>query len=206
MSNYYNVFIKPELALATKQAQAIRKNVPLIIDAQKAVAKADIAKDAVDKGKTQAFKDELKKEHAGYFAERDAKDHLLAIRYFNEMGITKIEHHEPLLALVSKDIKSMAGYKNAIKTVLKEFDKQFEIVQESADDTENDDDDNQSDDTDAEVVELSTIDKMSIDDLYRKFCNALVENGHTPSEFWNWSASETQEEISTEYTKKAIGM
>jgi len=184
-NQYFNLFIKPETDLAENQNSAIRENISVIVSACQAVKKADIAKNNADKDKNNVFKTALKDWQ--FLADRNSRTHLNAIRRIIENSFDNVKTLQEKADSVSGNIKSVSGLWSAIKPKTETAKTEQETETASPDEL-------------AAMADMLQ-EKMSIEKCYENFLELLVQNGHSPKQFWNWIEKSDSEKLDLHYQK-----
>ena len=187
---YFSLFIKPENELSELMNNAIRENISTIVKACNAVKNADNKKQQAKKDKNAVFKTAVKDWH--FLADRDSRTHLNAIRRIIENSFDNVKTLQEKADNVSGNIKSVSGLWSAIKPVTEKPENKPETKTET---------ETASPDELAAIADMLQ-EKMSIEKCYQNFLELLIQNGHSPKQFWNWIEKSGTEKLDIHYQKQ----
>ena len=185
-AKYFSLFIQPVKEIENLQNIAIRKNIPVIVNACAAVKKADAAKEAASKDKNIAFKTALKDWQ--FLADRDNRTHLNSIRNIIKHGMDDAKTLQAAADSVSENIVSVSGLWNKIKP-------KTDAAPKNAGEKEAE---KMNPDELAAMADMLQ-EKQTISQCFETMLKMLVSSGHSPNEFWDFAGTDAAEKLSTQY-------
>lgn len=197
-NDFHKLFVKPDLAHKSRQAKKLKDNPLVIKNCLSFVAYADEQKAKHEKDKTKHFKSALA--DYAFLTDRENRNNLNAARWLVGQELHHLSDDD-----FSAFINNLSGNASGLHGIRQELEKALKPAKktEKTEKTDLDGDDDLIK-SQNELLEhwQETSEKQSIENLFDTFLSSLVDNGHSPNDFWDFAMTEQSEKLSAKYQAK----